>query len=377
MSNTCRHSDSHQHSILCIIPPHMLELVAMRGNNNQVKMAKKLLKTHQAAREQRQSKMGSTMIEQQNLTTNAVANQDHFAYVTPEHHQPPKAKKIHREIYIGNNKAALPGLPFRSEGDEATGDEDVDRAYDGAGDVFDLYQNEYHRCSIDGKGLPLVSTVHHRRNFNNAFWNGEQMVYGDGDGKLFKTFTELSIIGHEMTHGVVQFSGGLVYQGQSGALNESIADVFGALTLQRKQQQCACEADWLIGRGVLASSIHGQALRSLKAPGTAYNDAVLGQDPQPYHMDLFVQTQSDNGGVHINSGIPNHAFYLFAQYLGGNAWEKPGQIWYQSLQTLNNPHATFSQWAEKTLDTAIQLHGSGSWEYGMLKRAWRLVGIHA
>lgn len=374
---TCHYSqtNSHHHSILCIIPPHMLDVIAMRGDREQSKLAKKLQKAHQATRDQRQAKMGSQMVAE-TTSTNATANQQHFAYVTAEHHQPPKPKKIHREIYIGNNKAALPGIPFRSEGEPATGDEEVDQAYDGAGHVFELYQSEYQRCSLDGKGLALISTVHHRRNFSNAFWNGEQMVYGDGDGKIFQTFTELSIIGHEMTHGVVQFSGGLVYQNQSGALNESIADVFGALTIQRQAKQCACEADWLIGKGVLAPAVHGQALRSLKAPGTAYNDAVIGQDPQPYHMDFYVHTQSDNGGVHINSGILNHAFYLYSQLIGGNAWEIPGQIWYQSLQTLNNPHASFSQWAEKTLDTALKLHGQGSWEYGMLKRAWHLVGIH-
>ncbi len=201
------------------------------------------------------------------------------------------------------------------------------------------------------------------------------MVYGDGDGAIFKKFTELSVIGHEMTHGIVQFSGGLIYQGQSGALNESIADVFGSLTIQKKLSQSACQANWLVGEGILGPIINGLALRSMKAPGTAYNDTVLGQDPQPYHMDYYVDTTSDNGGVHINSGIPNQAFYLYSQYMGGNAWDKPGQIWYHALQSLNNPNATFQQWAEKTMEAAMEIHGIGTWETGMLKRAWKLVGI--
>ena len=130
------------------------------------------------------------------------------------------------------------------------------------------------------------------------------MAYGDGDGKIFSTFIETSVIGHEMSHGVVQFSGGLTYQGQSGALNESFADVFGSMIRQFAEKTGVYEADWLIGKGILGPEISGEALRSMKMPGTAYSDALLGQDPQPYHMDLYVNTTEDNGGVHINSGIP-------------------------------------------------------------------------
>ena len=165
--------------------------------------------------------------------------------------------------------------------------------------------------------MTLISTVHHRRSFNNAFWDGGQMAYGDGDGRIFSTFIEISVIGHEMSHGVIQFSGGLVYEGQSGALNESFADVFGAITRQHVEETGVHESDWLIGKGILGPEIQGEALRSMKMPGTAYSDALLGQDPQPYHMDFFVTTTDDNGGVHINSGIPNHAFFLYCMYMGG------------------------------------------------------------
>jgi Zn-dependent metalloprotease len=92
-------------------------------------------------------------------------------------------------------------------------------------------------------------------------------------------------------------------------------------------------------------------------------------------MDYYVDTQSDNGGVHINSGIPNHAFYLFCQYIGGKAWKAPGQIWYHALQRLNNPQATFHHWAAQTVDSAITLHGIGSIEVLYLRRAWKLVGV--
>jgi Zn-dependent metalloprotease len=263
----------------------------------------------------------------------------------------------------------------RGEGDCATGDKDVDAAYDGAGDVYELYYNEFDRDSLDGRGLKLKATVNHRRNYNNAFWNGTQMVYGDGDGRIFRTFTELSVIGHEMTHGLVQFSGGLVYQGQSGALNESVADVFGAMTVQRKLNQSVYEANWLIGEDILGEDINGVALRSMKMPGTAYSDALLGQDPQPYHMNFYDSTTADNGGVHINSGIPNHAFYLYCMYVGGSSWRAPGQVWYHALQRLNNPNATFFNWAERTVASAIELYGIGTPELISLRRAWTLVGL--
>jgi Zn-dependent metalloprotease len=223
--------------------------------------------------------------------------------------------------------------------------------------------------------MQLVATVHHRRNYNNAFWNGSQMAYGDGDGQIFSTFIETSVIGHEMSHGVVQFSGGLTYQGQSGALNESFSDVFGSMIRQYVEGTDVYAADWLVGKGILGPDISGVALRSMKMPGTAYSDALLGQDPQPYHMDLYVATTEDNGGVHINSGIPNHAFYLYCMLMGGNSWEAPGQVWYRTLQELNNPFASFNDWAVGTVQAALELHGVGAREVTAVRRAWKLVGI--
>jgi len=361
--------NSHCHNpIQCIIPPHMLEVIALRGDSKTQKMARSLLKQNTGVREDRASKSSGGMVpsdtQSGTFVTTALAQSSSSC-----------SHSCERTIYDGNQRASLPGSVTRQEGDSATGDAEVDRAYDGAGDVFDLYSDEFNRNSLDGNGMPLVATVHHRKGYNNAFWNGEQMAYGDGDDRIFTTFTELSVVGHEMSHGIVQFSGGLIYQGQSGALNESFADVFGALTVQRKLNQEAHDADWLIGKDILGPDINGVALRSMKAPGTAYADALLGQDPQPYHMDLFVNTTSDAGGVHINSGITNHAFYLYSMYIGGKAWERPGQIWYKALQNINNPLATFNNWAAQTMDAAIELHGSGSYEMLMLRRAWKLVGI--
>lgn len=369
----CTNFKSHRHPINCIVPPHMLEVLAMRGDEKVAKVARAELRLSEKMRDERSELMGSPMNREGTGTESSSGGNEGFIAIGDcgSAH----VSNLKRKIYDGENKAGLPGKLVRGEGDAATGDEDVDRAYDYAGSVYDLYFKEFDRDSLDGLGMALKATVHHRRKYNNAFWDGEQMAYGDGDGQIFRTFIELSVVAHEMSHGVVQFSGGLAYQGQSGALNESFSDVFGAIVSQYAQEQSVDEAHWLIGKDILGPDIDGVALRSMIAPGTAYSDAVLGQDPQPFHMDFYVDTTSDNGGVHINSGIPNHAFYLYCQYMGGNSWAAPGQIWYHALQRLNNPMATFHDWASQTLDSAMTLYGIGAKEVLMLRRAWKLVGI--
>ncbi|CAN5593734.1 hypothetical protein BH18THE1_BH18THE1_04570 [soil metagenome] len=159
--------------------------------------------------------------------------------------------------------------------------------------------------------MKLDSTVHYGEDYNNAFWNGTQMVYGDGDGEIFQRFTKsIDVIGHELTHGVTQYEAALEYEGQAGALNESFSDVFGSLVKQYSLKQKVDKADWLIGNGLFGSKGRGIALRSMKRPGTAYDDPTIGKDPQPAHMKDYVKTTSDNGGVHINSGIPIDLFTL-------------------------------------------------------------------
>lgn len=281
-----------------------------------------------------------------------------------------------RTIYDARTTGRLPGKVVRREGESASADVHVNEAYDGAGATYDLYKEEFDRNSINDQGLRLDSTVHYKSDYNNAFWNGEQMAYGDGDGELFNRFTiSMDIIGHELTHGVVEHSAGLIYRGQSGALNESWADVFGCLVKQRAEQQDAKRANWLIGEGILASGVNGKAIRSLAEPGSAYDDHVLGKDPQPGHMDNYFVGLVDRGGVHINSGIPNHAFYFLARELGGQAWKKAGQIWYQSLQLLK-PDCDFITAAHTTVATARMIHGSGSLEEQAVTGAWNKVGVN-
>ncbi|MDQ3831617.1 MAG: M4 family metallopeptidase, partial [Candidatus Tectomicrobia bacterium] len=142
--------------------------------------------------------------------------------------------------------------------------------------------------------------------------------------------------------------------------------------------QTADQADWLIGADVFSPGIQGDALRSLKSPGNAYNDPTIGRDPQPSHMDNFQQLpdteEGDWGGVHINSGIPNHAFFLVATSLGGNAWEEAGHIWYEALKS-SGPFTDFQQFAERTYDFAGRLYGTASAQQQAVRAAWRDVGI--
>ncbi|WP_326582882.1 M4 family metallopeptidase [Streptomyces sp. NBC_00487] len=284
--------------------------------------------------------------------------------------------KPHRTIHDARHGTDLPGRKVRGEGDEPGKDATVNRAYAGLGATFELFLQAYERDSIDGAGLPLDATVHYERDYNNAFWNGEQMVFGDGDGEIFLDFTiPIDVIGHELSHGVTQYTANLTYFGQPGALNESMSDVFGALIKQYTLGQTAAEADWLIGAGLLAPRVTGTALRSMKAPGTAYDDDVLGKDPQPATMDDYVRTGRDNGGVHINSGIPNHAFYLVATALGGHAWERAGQIWYDVLTGGElSKQALFVDFATLTVKATKDRFGQGD-ELTAVLKAWEQVGV--
>ncbi|HIK33854.1 MAG TPA: M4 family metallopeptidase [Oscillatoriales cyanobacterium M59_W2019_021] len=287
-----------------------------------------------------------------------------------------------RIIYDAGGQTDLPGRRIRGEGDPPTGDAAADEAYDGAGATYDLFQVVYGRNSIDDRGMDLISTVHYGQSYDNAFWDGKQMTYGDGDedlpesDRLFNRFTiAIDIIAHELTHGVTQYEAGLVYRNQPGALNESFSDVFGALVKQYQRRQTAAEADWLIGEGLFTRNVNATGIRSMKAPGTAYNDPKLGKDPQPAHMRDIYKGFEDNGGVHINSGIPNYAFYLAARELGGYAWEKAGRIWYIALRDKLRPTSTFWDAARETYQVAGDLFGAGSLEQQAVRNGWTAVGL--
>ena len=352
---------NHSHPINCIVPPHMLEEIANKGSDSQKELAINTLKASEQMRGQRLA------------LTNFKGAVSRFAATGDKE----------RIIYDAKNGTSLPGTPVRNEGDDPSADAAVNEAYDGCGATYDLYKDIFGRNSIDANGMRLDSTVHYKKGYDNAFWDGQQMVYGDGDedqpvaDRLFNRFTiAIDIIGHELTHGVTQFEAKLVYSNQSGALNESMSDVFGSLVKQRALNQTVHEADWIIGAGLLTPNVNGIGIRSMSAPGTAYSDSVLGKDPQPAHMNDYVNTVSDNGGVHINSGIPNHAFYLTAMELGGHAWGKAGQIWYVTLRDKLGSNSNFQDCATFTYQAAAELYGQGSVEQMAVKNGWAGVGIN-
>ena len=347
------------HPIRCIVPPHMSREIAERGSPRQREWALKTLATTEQFRGQRQ----------------IVAEVAALAV-------PMRVAEKQRIIYDAENGSVLPGREVRGEGDPSTGDPAVDEAYDGSGATYDLYKDVYERNSIDGRGMRLESTVHYEEGYDNAFWNGHQMVYGDGDEdlpeaeRLFNRFTiAIDIIAHELTHGVTQYEARLRYWDQPGALNESFSDVFGSLVKQRILGQTAEEADWLIGEGLFTANVNGQGIRSMKAPGTAYDDPVLGKDPQPAHMRDYMHIDWDNGGVHINSGIPNHAFYVAAREIGGYAWEKAGRIWYITLRDKLQPRSNFHDAARLSVQVAGELFEAGSLEQQAVRKGWAEVGI--
>jgi Zn-dependent metalloprotease len=336
----------------CIVPPYMLRAILRNGDSRQQALAWSTLTDSEQFRGERRV----------------------LTVISPLAATPPGRKR--RTVYDAHHKYDLPGRLVRSEGNPRSKDPRVNEAYDGARSTYDMFKKIFSRNSIDDRGMRLDSTVHYGDAYDNAFWNGRQMVYGDGDGLIFGPFTKaLDVIGHELTHGITQHEAGLNYRGQSGALNESFSDVFGALIKQYMKRQTAEEADWLIGQNLFLPGVKAKAIRSMKAPGTAYDDPVLGKDPQPGHMDDYLVTEDDNGGVHLNSGIPNRAFYELATRLKGFAWEKAGQIWYKTLIDKLRPTSRFRDAMTLTVTAAAELYGINSLEQKAVREAWSEVGL--
>jgi Zn-dependent metalloprotease len=347
----------------CIVPDHVLRRIAERGNEEERHAALQTM---------------ATSITMRSARTQAEARRS----VTPQAPEAgimaldrPVKERIIRDAHRTEDRR---GPIVRQEGaDPKLDDPAINEAFEYLGDTWDFYFEEFARNSIDKAGLALEAIVHYREGYDNAVWNGSQMIFGDGSGlRLTRMTQSLTVCAHELTHGVIQYDGPLVYQREAGALNESIADVFGSLVEQRKLKQLPADADWLIGREILAPTVNGKALRSLKDPGSAYDDDVMGTDDQPKHMSQFVETDEDHGGVHMNSGIPNHAFYLLATALKKPAWEDAARIWYATLghQRLL-PTATFRQFARLNRYVAGGLFGPDSQQAQAVREAWHEVGV--
>ena len=342
-------------NIACILPPDLLLKLASEVGDEQRSAILRTLELDESFRLRRVELAGRQ------------APQHEGAMAKPGGGAP------RRSIYDqGHSTAYTPGTLVRDEGDPPVADPSVNQAYDGFGLTYKLFWDVFHRNSIDDKGMPIQGLVHYGDAYDNAFWDGAgHMFFGDGDGSLLTDTTKgLDVIGHELTHGVTENEANLTYSGQSGALNESISDVFGSLVKQYHLAQNAAQADWLIGADIVGPELV-PALRSLKAPGTANR-----HDDQPADMDHYLKTSTDNGGVHANSGIPNHAFYVTATTLGGNAWEAPGRIWYDALiDPQVKPDCSFSTFAAVTLRHAGSRYGSTSSEAEAVRAGWAAVQV--
>jgi len=253
-----------------------------------------------------------------------------------------------RETYTARHTNQLPGQLVRVEESPASGDKDLDQAHDFAGATYDYYWTTHQRDSFDGEGQTIVSTVHYGRNYLNAFWNGEQMVYGDG-------FPVKDVVAHELTHAVIEYTAGLVYNWQSGALNESFADIFGAMVDRD---------DWLMGEDLPPQVLGGlPAIRSLSNPNSL---------DQPDHVSEWYATCSDNEGVHTNSGITNKAFYNIASAISK---EKAEKIFFRALTTYLTPRASLEDARAAALRAAADLFGNPSAEYTGVQNGFNAVGL--
>lgn len=232
-----------------------------------------------------------------------------------------------RFIYDSNNTTYQQLKLARKEGGARVQDEVVNTAYESAGVIRSFFKRQFNYESFDNHGSDLIFNVHYGQDYNNAFWDGDEMTFGDGDGKMFTSFVNsIDVMGHELGHGVIQFTANLDYEREPGALNEHFADVFGTAIKQTALKQTVSQADWLIGNTIVGPRFPGKAIRSMSAPGTAYEG-----DPQPAHMDNFYKGADDYYGVHINSGIPNRVFYLVAMDI---TTSKALLVWFEALKQL-------------------------------------------
>ena len=250
-------------------------------------------------------------------------------------------------------------------------------AHWGTEKVYDYFLTKHNRKSFDGNGAPLISYVHYGENYVNAFWNGVNMTYGDGNGTSWGALTSFDVIAHEITHGVTENNGlnGLIYYSESGALNESFSDIFGIVF---EFDYHPDGGDWLMGEDFDLANHEG--FRSMSNPQDK-------GDPKTYYGTNWYTGYGDNAGVHTNSGAQNFWFYLLAnggsgtneyQYtynITGIGMEKAAAITYRNLTTYMNPNAEFIDARDGAIQSAIDLYGDGSTEHLATQEAWCAVGV--
>lgn len=337
-----------------IVPKDVLERFA-----NDKKLAAELRKT--AAESARITALISALRRDNGqLTSLAMASGAHLTKLA-------KAPKV--TVYDCKGTQTLPGLPVPAP--KSAKDATAKRAFVETTAVAKFYKTVFGRNSIDDAGMTMMSSVHFGKDYNNAMWNGNQMIYGDGDGKLFVDFTKGNdVIGHELTHGVTQHSLQLGYSGDAGGLNESVSDCFGSMFRQWQAGQAVDKADWLIGAdiiGPLAAAKGYTCLRNMVNPA---DKGALAPQPKKYSQ---ITPGMD---PHYSSGPPNLAFATACTILGGKSWERIGQLWYTALTTSGaNPTMTMPQFAARTRQLAVQMYPNQSAVGTAVDAGWKKVGL--
>jgi Zn-dependent metalloprotease len=278
----------------------------------------------------------------------------------------------------------------------------VDAHY-AAGRYLSYLQSVHDRNGVDGSGGPgavspfgggpalLSQFVHYGNNVNNAGWlaladpstgdpAGGVAVYGDGDGVAYSPLVSLDTVAHELTHGLIQYTANLVYFGESGAINESWADVFGALTKRHVQGETA--STWRVLDDAYTPAVAGDALRYLDTPHHASEKGYTADDDPDHYSERYLGN-ADNGGVHINSGIANKAFHLVAKggrhHLGGSmagvGADVAGRIWFTALRSYMLSSTDFAGARAATVNAAAALYGPGSVPHAAVSTAWCMVGV--
>lgn len=353
-----------------IIPKHIEERVNTRYNDS-MKSLPRTSEISSKMRSQRISHKDSQRVSDKKIEEGNLEGEDS------------KHVLIKNEVYTAKNRSNLPGTLVATSMSDASSSKDLNAV------CMCIYSDYFIRfcCDIlgrksfDDKNSAIKSTVHYYVKYNNAFFNGTQIVCGDGDHITFEDFAQdPTVVFHELWHGVTDITCGLKYSDQSGALNESLSDVFASIIVQWMNGENVDEASWLIGdRCVIDINGVHYALRSLADPGIAFVDhPYMGTDDQPYNMNKYYSGIDDNGGVHINSGIPNHAFYLFAKSVGGVSWDIPCKIWYKTISTkeLIYQCTTFCEFAQATIMVATELYGSNNIQIvDKLRSAWQSVNV--
>jgi Zn-dependent metalloprotease len=309
-----------------------------------------------------------------------------FLLANPELKKP-RRKVSHKEIrnlYDSKNQYGYTTTPIATDEQIHSSKESQYPALQLANKTYDFFHNKFDLESFNNENAPIDVHINFGQKYNNAFWDGKRMVFGNGDGTYFNTFLIQNVFTHEFCHAITEYQCGLVYENQPGALNEHLSDVYAVCLDQLILKQKPTAATWLIGEGVFnTTKLPGaKALRSFKNE-LAYDNPTIGKDPQPKHMkdykNLPNTDKGDWGGVHINSGILNRAFYEFcilAEKEKGDervnySWNAPAKIWFGTYPRIK-PLTQFKEFALDTISVTKRIHPQLETQ---IKKAWQIVGV--